>query len=76
MTPTSSINQKIKNGEEIRIEQRPPQELIVFNGKLTAPENCPVWNPVFDITPKNLISGILTEEGNFQPKNLKSYLKI
>jgi S-methyl-5-thioribose-1-phosphate isomerase len=72
VTPTSSINSLIKTGAEIRIEERPPQELITFNDKLTAPKDTPVWNPAFDITPGKLITGILTEKGNCTPANVKN----
>lgn len=41
-----------------------------FAGKLTAPKDCPVWNPAFDVTPAELITGILTEKGNVAPKDL------
>uniref|UniRef100_A0AC34F704 S-methyl-5-thioribose-1-phosphate isomerase n=1 Tax=Panagrolaimus sp. ES5 TaxID=591445 RepID=A0AC34F704_9BILA len=71
VTPTSSINTLIKSGNEIRIEERPPHELITFNDKLTAPKDTPVWNPAFDITPGKLITGILTEKGNCTPEDVK-----
>jgi methylthioribose-1-phosphate isomerase len=71
VTPTSSINTLIKCGNEIRIEERPPQELITFNDKFTAPKDTPVWNPAFDITPGKLITGILTEKGNCTPEDVK-----
>ncbi|KAI1703723.1 initiation factor 2 subunit family domain-containing protein [Ditylenchus destructor] len=70
VTPTSSINPRITTGSEIRVEERPQIELIRFNGALTAPADCPVWNPAFDVTPAALITAILTEKGNFEPENL------
>lgn len=35
VTPTSSINQKIKSGNDICVEERPAKEMICFNGKKT-----------------------------------------
>jgi methylthioribose-1-phosphate isomerase len=74
VTPTSSINIKRKTGADITVEQRPPAELTTFNGKPTAPEGCPVWNPAFDVTPADLITGILTEKGNVRPTDLEAFL--
>ncbi|CAD5223916.1 unnamed protein product [Bursaphelenchus okinawaensis] len=70
IAPTSSINFRIKSGDEIKVEERPADELKKINGKLIAPEDTPVWNPAFDITPNELISAILTEKGNSLPKDL------
>uniref|UniRef100_A0A915E4L0 S-methyl-5-thioribose-1-phosphate isomerase n=1 Tax=Ditylenchus dipsaci TaxID=166011 RepID=A0A915E4L0_9BILA len=70
VTPTSSINPKISSGVDILVEERPACELIKFNGVLTAPADCTVWNPAFDVTPASLITAILTEKGNFAPEDL------
>ncbi|KAI1694747.1 smg8Smg9 domain-containing protein [Ditylenchus destructor] len=43
-------------------------------GARTAPSDCPVWNPAFDITPAALITAIFTEKGNFEPENLPNAL--
>uniref|UniRef100_A0A914BUC5 Methylthioribose-1-phosphate isomerase n=1 Tax=Acrobeloides nanus TaxID=290746 RepID=A0A914BUC5_9BILA len=72
VAPVSTINQRILSGSAIKIEERPALELITFNGKPSAPQGTPVWNPAFDVTPASLISGILTDKGNFLPENLAS----
>jgi methylthioribose-1-phosphate isomerase len=48
---------------DVKIEQRDPDELIFCRGKLIAPRSVQVENPAFDATPRELITGIVTEEG-------------
>ena len=59
--PVSTID---KEGSSIEIEQRNPDEVRKVLGKLmiTSPE-VPVMNPAFDVTPSELVSGIITERG-------------
>lgn len=62
--PFSTIDFKIKSGDEIPIEERPIFEVTsLFSGKPIAPENIQVKNPAFDVTPHKLITGIITEKG-------------
>lgn len=61
VAPTSTIDNEIKNGKEIEIEQRQQSELLPAcyedNRFVDA------WNPVFDITPAELITAVVTEKG-------------
>jgi hypothetical protein len=50
-------------GEKIPIEERNPIEITQSFGKPTEPAGVRVYNPAFDVTPAELISGIVTEEG-------------
>jgi len=61
--PTSTIDSKTKI-EDIIIEERDPNEVRYVLGKtlITLP-NVPVLNPAFDITPPELVEGIITEKG-------------
>ncbi|MES2615058.1 MAG: S-methyl-5-thioribose-1-phosphate isomerase [Bdellovibrionota bacterium] len=61
--PTTSIDFKIKSGEEIHIEERPKQEVTHIQNIQIAASGIDVWNPSFDITPASLITGIITEHG-------------
>ncbi len=61
--PKSTFDMSIANGKEIPIEERPKDELIRIAGKLMAPEDVQVYNPAFDITPKSLVTGYITESG-------------
>jgi methylthioribose-1-phosphate isomerase len=61
--PTSTIDLKVPSGQDIPIEERNPKEMREVFGVPTAPENVPVYNPAFDVTPAKLITGIITEKG-------------
>ncbi len=61
--PTSTIDITLSDGSMIPIEQRAQEEITRGFGKQTAPDNIKVYNPAFDVTPHELIKGIITEEG-------------
>lgn len=61
--PTSTIDVEIASGKEIPIEQRSGTEVTSILGKQIAPHGVEVYSPAFDITPNELISGIITEQG-------------
>jgi len=61
--PFTSMDMKMKSGKEIHIEQRPANELTCVNGMRVAAEGIEVWNPGFDVTPGELIDGLITEKG-------------
>ena len=74
--PKSTIDMSIKNGDEIPIELRSEEEVTVINGKRICAEGVKVINPSFDVTPNELIKGIITEEGIFKPNELhKLFMK-
>jgi methylthioribose-1-phosphate isomerase len=43
------------------------QELTSINGQRIAAEGIKVWNPAFDVTPADLITGIITDLGIIRP---------
>ncbi len=61
--PFSTFDFSIATGKEIVIEERDPDEVRKINGVYSAPKNVPVFNPAFDVTPSELITGIITERG-------------
>ena len=61
--PTSSVDLTAPDGAAIPIEERSPDEVLEFRGVRTAPAGTEVRNPAFDITPAELITGFVTEEG-------------
>ncbi|HZH97920.1 MAG TPA: S-methyl-5-thioribose-1-phosphate isomerase, partial [Fimbriimonadaceae bacterium] len=61
--PTSTLDPALPTGEAIPIEERDCGELTVVEGIPVGPEGCSVYNPAFDVTPGELISGIITERG-------------
>ena len=65
--PLSTIDTSIKSGDEIPIEERSHDEVTTINGKLVCAEGVNVINPGFDVTPHELITGIITEVGILRP---------
>ena len=65
--PSSTFDLRIKSGAEIPIEQRDPKEITQGLGRIIAPEGIRVYNPAFDVTPADLIAGIITEKGLIRP---------
>ena len=58
------------------IEERPEQELTTIAGVRIAAPGIGCWNPAFDVTPAELITGgIVTECGVFKPSELKRGLQ-
>lgn len=63
--PLTSIDLSLSSGQEIEIEERSAKELLYTHGGLgeqVAASGISVWNPAFDVTPANIISGIITEK--------------
>ncbi len=61
--PLSTIDTSIKSGKEIPIEERSHEEVTHINGKIICSDKVNVINPGFDVTPNELIAGIITEVG-------------
>jgi len=61
--PSSTFDLSIASGREIPIEQRGADEVTRGFGRQTAPTGCKVYAPAFDVTPAELITGIITERG-------------
>ena len=70
--PLSTIDTSIKTGDEIVIEERSHEEVTHINGKRICAEGVNVINPGFDVTPHELIAGIITEVGILRPDYTKS----
>jgi methylthioribose-1-phosphate isomerase len=65
------------NPEDVVIEERSVDEVVKVGNKRIAPKKVRVFNPAFDMTPPELITGIITERGVLKPpfeKNLKTLL--
>jgi methylthioribose-1-phosphate isomerase len=65
--PVSTIDMATPDGAAITIEQRAPEEVATLGGQQVAPVGTAVYNPAFDITPPELITAIVTEQGVIQP---------
>jgi methylthioribose-1-phosphate isomerase len=63
--------------EEVIIEERSVDEVVKVGKKRIAPKGVRIFNPAFDMTPPELITGIITEKGVLKPpfeRNLKALL--
>lgn len=66
VAPTSTIDASLPTGASIPIEQRAPAEVVTLGG-VTVSGASSVYNPAFDVTPAELIAGIVTEQGVHRP---------
>lgn len=66
VAPSSTVDMALTSGSDIPIEERDGKEIREVRGIALAPEGVPVFNPVFDVTPANLIDLIVTEKGVVQ----------
>jgi len=63
----STFDMSLASGDEIEIELRPGHELTSWRSEPTAPAGVATWNPAFDVTPADLITGIITDVGVLRP---------
>ncbi len=63
VAPTTTIDFEMESGDDIDIEERSSEEVTHINGIRIAPEGIEVYNPAFDVTPHENITGIITEKG-------------
>ncbi len=73
--PLSTFDLK-SNPENVVIEQRKASEVTGIGDTKTAPDGIDVINPAFDMTPPELISGIITENGIAKPPFEKSIRQL
>ncbi len=65
--PTSTIDPSLPAGEAIAIEERDPGEVLSLGEVRVAAHGARARNPAFDVTPAELISAIITDQGIFRP---------
>ncbi len=65
--PTSTLDITLKSGDEINIEERAAAEITQVKGQQITPDDTPVFNPAFDVTPAEYVSAIITEKGIVYP---------
>ena len=74
--PTSSIDLSLATGKQIPIEQRPAEEVSRGVGRPTAPADVDIYNPAFDVTPHELVTAIITENGVARPPYVESLRRL
>ncbi len=67
VAPSSTFDLTLPNGNGIPIEERAATEITHGFGRQTAPTDCPVFNPAFDVAPAEKITAIITEQGVISP---------
>ncbi len=65
--PSSTFDLSLVSGAAIPIEERDPREVTHGFGRQTVPDGVAVYNPAFDVTPAELLAGIITERGTIRP---------
>lgn len=76
--PTSTLDMTLSSGQEIKIEERANTEITQVKGQQITPDDTPVFNPAFDITPAEYISALITEKGIVYPpykENLQQLMR-
>ena len=67
--PTSTIDMHMNSGADIEIEERTSTELTIIGGQQVATKDVVAWNPVFDVTPADLVDVLVTEKGAIEQPN-------
>jgi methylthioribose-1-phosphate isomerase len=67
LAPTSTVDLDTPTGADIPIEHRSADEIRQGFGRVTTPAEADVWSPAFDVTPYDLVTGIVTEAGIHRP---------
>ena len=70
--PCSTVDLSTPDGSTIPIEERDPREVTHVGSIRMAPEGATVWNPAFDVTPHDLVAGIITDRGVCRPPYTES----
>ncbi len=76
VAPRSTFDLTLENGDGIPIEERDPNEIVRGFGRQTVPDGIDVYNPAFDVTPAELIAGIVTENGVISPVTRELVAKV
>jgi S-methyl-5-thioribose-1-phosphate isomerase len=67
VAPVSTLDLTLATGADIVIEERAAGEVTGFGGVRVAPEGTGAFNPAFDVTPADLITAVVTEDGVYRP---------
>jgi methylthioribose-1-phosphate isomerase len=76
VAPLSSFDLDCANGDDIPIELRDQDEILYCKGQRVAPEGTTAFNPSFDITDAENITGIICEKGLISPVTKENLLKV
>jgi methylthioribose-1-phosphate isomerase len=71
VAPSSTVDMDTASGDLIEIEERDASEMFGIGGVRLVAEGIRAWNPVFDVTPHDLIDAIVTEKGVIERPTLE-----
>ena len=74
--PITTIDVNHATGASIIVEQRDPSEITTFRSVPACITGCKAWNPAFDITPPDLITAIITDQGIVRQPYVKSLISL
>jgi methylthioribose-1-phosphate isomerase len=74
--PSSTFDLSLESGEAIPIEQRGAEEVTHGFGRQTAPDDAKTYCPAFDVTPADLVTGIITERGMISPPSRECIAEV
>lgn len=74
--PESTFDLTLRTGKDIPIEERDPDEVRKINGVPITVSNVDVKNPAFDVTPRELITAIITEKGVIKHPDWKKVREV
>ncbi len=73
--PGTTFDFNIKNGNDIPIEERDQNEVLMVNDKPIGPAESAARNPAFDVTPAKYVTAYITEYGIFKPEQMENIRK-
>lgn len=65
-----------REGKDIKIEKRDPREVLTFNGTNISGEKVKGFYPAFDLTPPQLLAGIITDRGIIPSNEVETYWSL
>lgn len=71
VAPVSTIDHETGDGQSVTIEQRDPDEILCLNKAAVAAPGAKAWNPAFDVTPAELVTCLVTENGVIEAPDLQ-----
>jgi len=74
--PESTVDLETPGGGDIAIEERDASEVVAFAGSRTAPVGARAYNPAFDVTPRDLVTAIVTERRVVHPAAGETMLEV
>ena len=76
VAPSSTVDLRLASGIQIPIEQRAAEEVLTLGSQRIAADEAKAWNPVFDVTPAELVDVLVTERGLVWAPNAEKMMRL